>query len=41
MDDTTWKPTYDALVGTKWLSQQIDFTKAYSTAALPTPPIMP
>ncbi len=41
MDDSSWKPTYEALVGTKWLSKPVDYTKAYSTATLPSPAVMP
>lgn len=41
MDGATWKPTYDALVGTKWLTKPVDYNAAFTTSVLPSPAIMP
>lgn len=40
-DESTLKPTYDIIEGTEWLEKDIDLSKAYSTVALPDPPVMP
>lgn len=40
-DRSTLQPTYDVVKGTKWLPSDIDLGKAFSTAALPSPAIMP
>jgi putative hydroxymethylpyrimidine transport system substrate-binding protein len=40
-DQATLQPTYDVVKGTQWLTKDIDLSKAFSTAALPSPAIMP
>jgi NitT/TauT family transport system substrate-binding protein len=40
-DQSTLQSTYDIIKGTKWLSKDIDLSKAFDTSALPSPAILP